>query len=53
MVSSKYLPPFDDEQRAAVSRAVATPRARQTAPGPAAADGDVTYADFLGDEVVE
>lgn len=53
MVSSKYLPPFDDEQRAAASRAVAATHAHQSQPGPSAADGDVTYADFLGDEIVE
>ncbi len=51
MGASKYLPPFTADERASLGGA----RARRTPADPAAAVGEheVTYADFLGDEVDE
>jgi hypothetical protein len=51
MSASKYLPPFTTEERGAAAAgrtAVAQADAGVTLPAP-----EVTYADFLGDEVDE
>jgi hypothetical protein len=52
MTSSKYLPPFTTEQRAAVTRGNHN-HAVHAAAAPRETDTDATYADFLGDEVDE
>ncbi len=48
MNASKYLPPFTPEERGAVPSS----RPHRTAAEPdLTAEGEVTYADFLGDAV--
>ncbi|WP_022903656.1 MULTISPECIES: hypothetical protein [unclassified Curtobacterium] len=48
MSTSKYLPPFTPEERGAAPGN----RARHAVEPPAVvSDGEITYADFLGDEV--
>lgn len=49
MTSSNYLPPFSQEQRAAVVRGNHTHN--HQAATPLDTELEVTYADFLGDEV--
>ncbi|MGN6408667.1 MAG: hypothetical protein ACTHMH_09985 [Curtobacterium sp.] len=51
MSVSKYLPPFTTEERVTIAgdRPARTP----VGPGVAMAESEVTYADFLGDEVDE
>ncbi|MDP4334018.1 hypothetical protein Q7F20_11625 [Curtobacterium sp. A7_M15] len=52
MSASKYLPPFTTEERVTIAgdRSV---RGGAVEPGVAVAEPEVTYADFLGDEVDE
>ncbi|WIB77844.1 hypothetical protein DEJ28_01740 [Curtobacterium sp. MCPF17_002] len=49
MSASKYLPPFTTEERGTVAadRSARTP----VDPGTVLPESEVTYADFLGDEV--
>lgn len=49
MSASNYLPPFTPEERGSA----ASPRLQRVPAHPegGTADGEVTYADFLGDEV--
>ncbi|WP_193750392.1 hypothetical protein [Curtobacterium luteum] len=49
MSASKYLPPFTPEERGTAAGS----RGRRASADPAdvAVDGEVTYADFLGDQV--
>lgn len=51
MSASKYLPPFTTEERGAIPG----DRSARTSvdPGSALPESEVTYADFLGDEVDE
>ncbi|MFJ3385553.1 MULTISPECIES: hypothetical protein [unclassified Curtobacterium] len=49
MSASNYLPPFTPEERVAISGDQA-PR-KSVDPGVVVSDPEVTYADFLGDEV--
>ncbi|MCC8908616.1 MULTISPECIES: hypothetical protein [unclassified Curtobacterium] len=51
MSASKYLPPFTAEERVTIAgdRSARTP----VDPGVAVTESEVTYADFLGDEVDE
>ncbi|ROP63916.1 hypothetical protein EDF24_0905 [Curtobacterium sp. PhB130] len=49
MSASNYLPPFTPEERVAISGDQAT--RKPIDPGAVITDSEVTYADFLGDEV--
>jgi hypothetical protein len=49
MSTSKYLPPFTNEERSAVARVSGS--TAPSAPVPREIDADATYADFLGDEI--
>ncbi|WP_176491656.1 hypothetical protein [Curtobacterium sp. 'Ferrero'] len=55
MGASNYLPPFTAAERSAISgeraRRAAVEPATPADPGASVGDGEVTYADFLGDEV--
>jgi hypothetical protein len=50
MSASNYLPPFTSDERVAMSGDRAAQR-KPVDPAAAIADPEVTYADFLGDEV--
>jgi hypothetical protein len=47
MSASKYLPPFSPEERGSTTRGQTLP----VTPTNDGADEEVTYADFLGDQV--